>query len=134
MKYMLLFEKLAKCNSGMTRAKTCEEIEQLQQDITQLISYFKAKFPQASFTPKLHILIRHVIGFIERTGASLGSMGEQGAESVHAKFNSLSSRMKGILNTKKSYPELQLLKAIVEEHLLLVHPSSRTATSGPIEE
>ena len=55
MKFMLLFDKFAKCNSGMNRAKSTEELIELESDISALITYLIHKFPQSSFTPKLHI-------------------------------------------------------------------------------
>ena len=61
-------------------------------------------------------------------------MGEQGGESIHARFNKVSRRLKGIMNTRKSSLELELLKATFEEHLVLVHPSNRKFLSDSTEE
>ena len=134
MKFILLFEKFAKCNSGMSHAKSNEELIELESDISVLITYLILKFPQSTFTPKLHILWRHVVDFIRKTGVSLGIMGEQGGESIHASFNKVSRRLKGIMNTRKSSPELELLKATFEEHLVLVHPSNRNFLSSDCTE
>ena len=43
-------------------------------------------FPDST---KLHTLEEHVIPFIQQWIVGLGVMSEQGAESIHARFNSL---------------------------------------------
>ena len=49
----------------------------------EFMHYYRDVFPEASITPKLHILEDHMVTFLRnwRVGGNL--LGEQGAESVH---------------------------------------------------
>ena len=42
----------------------------------------------------MHMLEEHVVSWIQKWGVGFGLMGEQGAESIHAHFNSLSRTIK----------------------------------------
>ena len=56
-----------------------------------------AKFPEASITVKMHLLEDHMVPFLRQWNwVGYGLMGEQGAESVHAEFNSLLCRYTNI--------------------------------------
>ena len=58
-------------------------------NIDEFIRYYRATFPEASITRKLHIFEDHVVLFIRQCRVGLGVMGEQGAESIHNRFNVL---------------------------------------------
>ena len=55
----------------------------------EFMHYYRDVFPEASITPKLHILEDHMVTFLRnwRVGGNL--LGEQGAESVHKVYNQL---------------------------------------------
>ncbi len=59
----------------------------------------------------------HVVPFLEEFGVGLGFLGEQGAESIHCRFNSLR------VNMKVKNP-VDRLHAILKEHLLQVCPEN----------
>ena len=45
---------------------------------------YREVFPNASVTPKMHMLEEHVAVWMKRWHTGSGLMGEQGAESIHA--------------------------------------------------
>ena len=55
----------------------------------KFLEYFLTIFPDSSVTPKMHILEEHVVLFIQKWRVGLSMMGEQGAESIYARFNAL---------------------------------------------
>ena len=57
-------------------------------DIDEFIRYYRATFPEASIMRKLH-MFDHVVLLIQQCRVGLGVMGEQGAESIHNRFNVL---------------------------------------------
>ena len=61
--------------------------------IASFLHYYRKEFSEASTTVKLHILEDHLVPFLRWwKGVGFGIMSEQGAESVHREFNTLSSR------------------------------------------
>ena len=67
-------------------------------------------FPESAITPKMHILQEHVLEWMKRWHVGLGLHGEQGAESIHNKFNQLQRQFACIRDP------LNLLKLILKEH------------------
>lgn len=57
--------------------------------IEKFLDCYRDSFPKASTTPKLHMLEDHVVDFLRKWKVGLGFLGEQGAESIHARFNSI---------------------------------------------
>ncbi len=55
----------------------------------QFYDVYRDTFPNATITPKLHMLEDHTIPFLKKWGVGLGFLGERGAESIHARFNTL---------------------------------------------
>jgi hypothetical protein len=49
--------------------------------IDEFLAYYRSSFPQATVTPKLHILEEHVVPFLREWRVGFGFHGEQGAES-----------------------------------------------------
>jgi hypothetical protein len=64
-------------------------ISPLVGDIDEFLQYYRQSFPESRVTPKLHMLEDHVVPFIRQWRVGLGMMSEQGAESIHARFNAL---------------------------------------------
>lgn len=55
-------------------------------NIETFMSFYRDSFPHATVTPKLHMLEDHVVHFLSKWKVGFGFMGEQGAESIHARF------------------------------------------------
>lgn len=85
------------------------------------MDYYKSTFPDASVTPKLHMLEKHVVPWIKQWKVRLGMMGEQGAESIHKYFNSQK------LNYHSIPHEADRLHHTMREHYLHVAPVNVTA-------
>ena len=79
-----------------------------------IISYYRQKFPEAPITVKMHLLEDHMVPFLRQwNGVGYGLMGEQGAESVHAEFNSLLCHYTNIPDqVERLRCVLQLLKTL----------------------
>jgi len=81
--YLHNFEPQSSCH------RTCLHIS--EKDIKTFMAYYRATFPLATVLPKMHILEDHIVPWIRQWQVGFGFMGEQGAESIHAYFNSLKS-------------------------------------------
>lgn len=77
---------------------------------------YRCKFPQATITPKMHLLEDHVVPWLRRWHVGFGFMGEQGAESIHASFNQIARAYVGVRN------KVQQFKLVVEAHHQKVNP------------
>ena len=53
------------------------------------MKYYREQFPTSTVTPKLHMLEEHIVPWLKKWKVGFGLLGEQGAESIHAHFNSL---------------------------------------------
>ena len=80
------------------------------------MTYYRLTFPHSSVLPKMHILEAHVVPWLRKWKVGFGMMGEQGLESIHAYFNSLSRTYQNIPN------KVERLKAMMREHLLHSEP------------
>ena len=64
----------------------------------------------------MHLLENHTVPWARRTGTGFGLLGEQGAESIHARFNTLQRTYQCIHN------KVDRLLSIVKEHSLSISP------------
>ena len=64
----------------------------------------------------MHVLEDHTVPWARRTGTGFGLLGEQGAESIHARFNTLQRTNQCIHN------KVDRLLSIVKEHSLSISP------------
>jgi hypothetical protein len=81
------------------------------------MSVYRAR-ANSSITVKMHILEDHVVDFIKRHKVGLGFLGEQGAESIHNRFNQLQRQYCCVPNSLKRF-ELML-----KEHHRQTHPAN----------
>ena len=82
---------------------------------------FRSTFPDESIPIKMHTLEDHATDWIrmnQRMG--FGLIGEEGAESIHARFNRLYSTYCTVSST--THP-VDKLKYIMKEHLVYLPPS-----------
>ena len=80
--------------------------------ISEFMESFRASFPSSSISLKMHLLEDHTVPWARRTGTGIGLLGEQGAESIHARFNTL----------QRTYQCIHRLLSIVKEHSLSISP------------
>ena len=82
------------------------------------MAFYRHEFPNATVTPKLHMLEDHMVPWMQRWKVGFGLLDEQGAESIHAKFNTLKY-------TYRTIPDrLKQLKQLMVEHYLHICPDN----------
>ncbi len=87
-------------------------------DIGKFMKYYRENFPNASVTPKMHMMERHIVKQVTKWKFGMGLLGEQGAEGIHANFNAIERSYSGIPNSKD-----RLLR-VTQEHHLRVDPEN----------
>lgn len=88
-----------------------------EKKIDNFLAFYRASFPTATITPKMHMLEDHVVPFLRKWRVGFGFHGEQGAESLHAAFNR-------ITRSYTSIPDrLTRLKCVMREHHLQISPA-----------
>ena len=55
----------------------------IETKIDKFLEYYRDSFPQATVLPKMHMLE----SFLKQWKIGLGFLGEQGAESIHSRWN-----------------------------------------------
>ena len=91
------------------------------------MQYYRKSFPHATITPKMHMIERHMVKQTTKWMFGMGLLREQGAESIHAKFNSIERAYAGIPNLKDR------LKRVVQEHFLTIDPENTVVTPVPMK-
>ena len=66
----------------------------------------------------MHLLEEHVVPWISRWKVGLGFHGEQGGESIHARFNSIRQDVRGIANP------VDILKSVMTTHWIQTYPNN----------
>lgn len=82
------------------------------------MAYYRDSFPHATVLPKMHMMEDHLVPFLRKWKVGLGFLGEQGAESIHARFNSIKRNYSNMPNSA------QRLKSVVTEHLRQICPQN----------
>ena len=80
------------------------------------LHFYRTTFPNATITPKLHMLEEHVLPFLQKWHMGFGFHGEQGAEALHRGFNRIKASYTSIPDA------LKRLICVVREHHLQVSP------------
>ena len=93
--------------------------------IFSFMNYFRTNFPNENISPKMHLLEEHTVEWVKRYNLGFGMMGEQGAGSIHHRFNALNTTYSSIRNKEKR------LLCIVKEHLISIAPDSIRAQPPP---
>lgn len=111
---MTLYSDCRQIFSSSNRV-TASDLQDLQERVTSFMAVARCEVVERSrgnVTPKLHLLEKHVVPSIRRFGGGLGLLGEQGGESIHAEFNSLSRTFSSVVR------ELDRLAMVVKQHCL----------------
>ena len=82
------------------------------------MEHYRSSFSDHTITPKMHMMERHLIPQIQKWKFGMGYLGEQGAESIHASFNSIERSYLGIPN------KVDRLLRVVQEHHLRIEPDN----------
>ena len=68
--------------------------------IDNFMAYYRSTFPEATVTPKMHIMEDHITQFLQMWRVGFGFHGEQGAESLHALIRRISRSYGSIPRTE----------------------------------
>ena len=93
----------------------------LGQAITNFMDAFRKSFPKATVPVKMHMLEEHTVAWVQKWHVGFGLLGEQGAESIHAKFNALHRTYCSI------HDKLQHYQCVMKEHLISIAPQNVAA-------
>ena len=120
-RYDKLMTEYAECRAIFSTAGAVDRttLVDLEDQIRAFMSSARSqvvKRSRGNVTPKLHLLERHVVPSIRRFGVGLGLLGEQGGESLHAEFNTLSKTYSSVVR------DVDRLKTVVQQHLLSTLP------------
>ena len=96
-----------------------------KQAIREFFNFYRDTFPDSTVTIKMHLLEDHAVQWANANHVGFGLLGEQGAESIHAKFNRLALAYAPIRDRVKN------LQCIVKEHLLSIEPQLLAAIPPP---
>ena len=58
------------------------------------MAIYRSTFPTAFVPPKMHMLEDHAVEWVKQRNVGFGLLGEQGAESIHARFNNPGSNLR----------------------------------------
>ena len=92
------------------------------------MNFYRETFPEASVTPKLHLLEDHVLEFLGQWRVGFGMLGEQGAESIHAAYNNLKRVYANVHDREEQ------LRLVTQEHHRRVCPLLQRQTRKSAEE
>ncbi|KAF1767449.1 hypothetical protein GCK72_007408 [Caenorhabditis remanei] len=82
-------------SAASNSVKNDDEIEEIERVLERFVGNLREAQPDASVTPKLHLLSSHLIPYLKRY-RSWGRVTEQGIESLHAIFNRLNVRFAAV--------------------------------------
>eukprot|EP00731_Ephydatia_muelleri_P023928 Em0016g199a len=97
----------------------------VEQSVQEFMELFRTNFPKGTIPIKMHMVEDHAVQWARSTHVGFGLLGEQGAESVHAKFNNLARAYSAIKG------KVHQLKCIVAEHLVSIAPHNVAAIPPP---
>eukprot|EP00731_Ephydatia_muelleri_P009823 Em0005g409a len=124
--FINLFSLFGKCHNISDQNFIDEpQIHALDQAIQEFMAFFRDTFPTATVPIKMHLVEDHAIQWAAAYHVGYGLLGEQGAESIHAKFTRLSLAFVSIKDRVKQ------LQCIVKEHLLSIEPRMVAAIPPP---
>lgn len=83
------------------------------------MKFYRTTFPHATVLPKMHLMEDHMVPWIRKWCLGFGTMGEQGAESIHASFNGIERSFACMVHAK-----VEKLKCVVKEHHLRISPTN----------
>ncbi|XP_033646390.1 uncharacterized protein LOC117305619 [Asterias rubens] len=95
---------------------TQSDMERTDVCIKHFLRVYRRCFPDASITPKLHMLEEHTMEQLRRFKVGLGLLNEQGGELLHTEFNRAGRAVHGMKD------ELQKLMSIMRRHLTTTFP------------
>eukprot|EP00731_Ephydatia_muelleri_P004655 Em0002g831a len=119
------FSKFAKCHSIYDQNFIDEsQVHEQEQSVQEFMEFFQTNFPKGTIPIKMHMVEDHAMQW-SILDVGFGLLGEQGAESIHAKFNNLARAYSAIKG------KVHQLKCTVAEHLVSIAPHNVAAIPPP---
>lgn len=87
---------------------------QISRNIKDYLHLFRTNFTTEAVPPKMHLLKEHIVPWL----ATMGTMGEQGGESIHAQINNIKRDLQGYTN------DLDLLLRSIRGQWLASNPQT----------
>ena len=97
----------------------------IERYIAKFLEFYRDSFPHASVLPKMHLLEDHLVPFLKEYGVGLGFLGEQGAESIHARFNEIKKNFSNMPNS------VQRFECVLKEHFRQICPQNLSKQPEP---
>jgi hypothetical protein len=113
------FSKIHKSISG-SNVVTEEELQRVDNIIRKYMDFFRYYFSDTRIILKQHLLENHCINWVRKWKFGFGFHGEQGAESIHRKFNRYESCFGAIES------EVNKLKSMMVQHYTGVAPELKS--------
>ena len=85
------------------------------KNVEEFMAYYWEEFPNATVTPKLHILEDHKVPWLQKCKVRFGLLDEQRAESILNTFESIYRTMPD---------KVEWLKQLMKEHYLHIAPEN----------
>ena len=89
-----------------------------EQSIVTFMDVFWCSFPTATIPVKMHMVEDHTLEWVWAHNIVFGLLGEQCAESIHSRFNSLGCTYASVPNGRER------LRYIMKEHLISITPEN----------
>ncbi|XP_038062353.1 uncharacterized protein LOC119732823 [Patiria miniata] len=100
---------------------TDDGIQQIDISIKNFMRCFRAHFPKANISPKMHLLEDHAVDQLRMFKVGFGLLNEQGGELVHTEFNRSGRVVQGMQDP------LQKLLSVMRRHHTTTTPEIRAA-------
>ena len=84
-----------------------------EKNIEEFMLFYRETFPHSTVLPKMHLMEDHMVPWLRKWHLGFGIMGEQGAESIHASFNTIKRSFANMMHNRVDW-----LKVVVREKQL----------------
>ena len=96
-------------------------------NIDEFMSFYRTNFPKATCLPKMHMLEDHMVPWLRQWRVGCGYMGEQGAEALHANFNTCERSYSNMRDRVKR------IKTVLQNHHMQILPQNVDLLPPPIK-
>ena len=99
-KYLTLNQLFSRVHYNISHGRPIRDVylPEIEESISEYMTFFRTKFTEASITPKQHILEEHCVDWIARWGFGMAFHGEQGGEQIHHTMEHLKRRYNCVRN------------------------------------
>ncbi len=99
----------------------------LEKAIADFMAFYRLEFASASVLPKMHMLEEHMVPWMRSWRIGCGFMGEQGAESLHARLNCTENAYNNMRD------RVERLRVVLQNHHLQILPETESLRPPPLK-